>query len=329
MKTVFFTRYGPPESLELRQVDIPTPADGQVLVRIQAASLNISDWYTLTGGPARMFQGITKPKDPHLGADIAGIVESVGSGITRFKPGDQVFGTCRDGFAEYGLAREDRLVAKPANVSFEAAAAVPVAGITALQGLRDAGHVQPGQQVLIYGASGGVGSFAVQIAKALGAEVTAVVSPRSLATARSSGADHVIDYTQEDFTRSSQRYDLILGVNGYHFITDYRRVLTERGTYIVVGAHHSHVLSAMLQAALLGPLISRKDGQKMGTMGIAKITRADLTILKEYLEAGKIQPVIDCRYLLDQIVEAFRYLGQGHARGKVIITIGESSDKLG
>jgi NADPH:quinone reductase-like Zn-dependent oxidoreductase len=325
MKALFFTRYGPPEVLELRDVDVPTPVENQVLVKVHAASLNISDYYTLTGGPARLFQGFSKPKDPRVGGDIAGTVEAVGPYVTRFAIGDPVFGTGKGGFAEYCLARDDHLVAKPSSVSFEAAAAVPVAGLTALQGLRDAGHLQPGQKVLIYGASGGVGSFAVQIAKALDAEVTAVTSPRSLEVARSSGADHLIDYTREDFIQGGQRYDLVLGVNGYHFITAYRRVLTPKGTYIMVGAHHSRVLFAVMQAALLGPLISRKDGQKLTFMGIARITLDDLNVLGEFLAAGKIRPVIDQRYPLVQGVDAFRYMGEGHARGKIIITMDGSA----
>jgi NADPH:quinone reductase-like Zn-dependent oxidoreductase len=321
MKAIFITKYGPPDVLELRDVDIPTPSENQVLVKIHAASLNISDYYSLTGGPARLFQGFTKPKDPRLGADISGVVEAVGGWVTRFAAGDQVFGTCHGGFAEYGLAREDRLVQKPASISFEQAASIPVAGITALQGLRDAGHLQPGQKVLIYGASGGVGNFSIQIAKALGAEVTAVTSPRSLEIARSSGADHVIDYTQTDFIHGDQRYDLVLGVIGYNFITNYRRILTPKGIYLMVGAHHSRVLFAVLQAALIGPLISRRDGRRFTFMGIAKLNTDDLTVLSDYLATGKIRPVIDHTYPLSQISDAFRNMGEGHTRGKIIVTM--------
>lgn len=319
MKATIFTKYGPPEVLELHEEETPTPVENQVLVKIHAASLNISSYYTLTGGPARLFTGFGKPKEQHLGADIAGTVESVGSWVTRFSPGDPVFGTCKGGFAEYGLAREDRLVAKPANVTFDAAASVPVAGTTALQGVRDAAHVQPGQKVLIEGASGGVGTFIVQIAKVFGAEVTAVVSPRSLDVARSIGADHVIDYTKEDFIHSGLRYDRIMCVNGYHFITAYRRALTPKGQYIMVGARRSRVLYAIMQAALLGPLISRKDGQRLFYMGLAKITLDDLNVLREYLETGKINPVIDRTFPLAEVVEAFRYMGDGHPRGKIIV----------
>ncbi len=325
MKAVLLTRYGPPESLEIRDIDMPAPAQDQVLVKIMAASLNISDYYTMNGGPARLFQGFSKPKDPKIGADIAGQVEAVGSAITRFKPGDEVFGTVHGGFAEYGVTREIRLAPKPSNWTFEAAATVPVAGITALQGLRDTGHIQGGQKVLIYGASGGVGSFAVQIAKAFGAEVTAVCSPRTLEQNHSIGADHLIDYTQEDFTRRAERYDLILGVNGYHWLLDYRRVLSPRGRYVMVGASGNRVLFALVQAAILGKLVTQKDGKQLGYMGIAKLNPEDLMVLKEMMEAGKIVPVIDKRYPFSDIREAFRYMGERHARGKIVVTIGQSS----
>ncbi len=324
MKAVLLTRYGPPEALEFQDIEKPVPAQDQVLVKILAASLNISDYYTMTGGPARLFQGFSKPKDPKIGSDIAGRVEAVGSAITRFKPGDEVFGTVHGGFAEYGVTREIRLAPKPANWTFEAAATVAVAGTTALQGLRDSGHIQAGQKVLVYGASGGVGPFAVQIARAFGGEVTAVCSPRTVEQNHSIGAAHVIDYTQEDFTRRAERYDLILAVNGYHWILDYLRVLSPTGRYVLVGASGNRVLFALVQAATLGRLVSRKGGRQLGFMGLAKLNQEDLMVLKEMMEAGKIVPVIDRRYPFSEIREAFRYMGERHPRSKIVVTIDQA-----
>jgi NADPH:quinone reductase-like Zn-dependent oxidoreductase len=322
MKAILCEKYGPPDVLQLQEVEKPTPKDNQVLVQVHAASLNISDYYGMNGGVSRfMGNGLRKPKDPRMGGDIAGRVEAVGSSVTQFQPGNEVFGTCAGGFAEYATAREIRLVLKPANSSFEEAAAIPIAAVTALQGLRDKGHVQPGQKVLISGASGGVGTFAVQIAKSFGAEVTAVASPSKLDLLRSIGADHVMDYTREDFTRNGQRFDLILEVNGYHPILDYRRALSPDGIYVMVGASHDRVLYAVLQAMLIGPLISMIGTQKLGFMGIAKLNQKDLVFLKDLLEARKVVPVIDRRYLLSETAEALRYMGEGHARGKIIITM--------
>lgn len=323
MKAMLYRHYGPPEVLQLTDVEQPRPKDGEMLVKIQAASVNTLD--LAMSGPflARLISGgLFKPKDPRLGADIAGRVEVVGANVTQFRPGDEVFGVCTGGgFAEYACATENRVALKPANLSFEEAAAVPVAALTALQGLRDKGQIQPGQQVVIQGASGGVGAFAVQIAKAFGAEVTAVCSPRNVEMVRSLGADHVIDYTQADFTKNGQRYDLILAVNGYHSIFAYRRALRPKGRYVLVGASKAHIYQALLQALLLGPVLSGSRGQHLGFMGIAKITRQDLLVMKALLEAGKAVPVIDRRYSLQETAEALRYLEEGHAQGKVVIMV--------
>jgi len=322
MKAIVNTKYGPPDVLQFKEVEKPVPNDGEILVKIKAASVNTLD--LATRGPllARIITGgLRKPKDPRVGADIAGRVEAVGSNVTQFQPGDEVFGAWKGGFAEYASVPENRVALKPTNSSFEEASAIPVAAITALQGLRDTGQIQPGQKVLIHGASGGVGTFAVQIAKAFGAEVTAVCSTRNLDMVRSIGADHVIDYTQEDVTRTGQRYDLILAVNGYHPIFAYRRVLRPTGRYVLVGGSRAHLYQALLQALLLGPLISRAGSQKMGFMGIAKINQKDLVYVKELIEAGKVVPVIETRYPLRETAEALRYLEEGHARGKVVVTV--------
>jgi NADPH:quinone reductase-like Zn-dependent oxidoreductase len=322
MKAIVYTQYGPPDVLQLKEVAKPVPKDNQVLVKVQAASVNTLDLAMRGPFLARIITGgLLKPKDPRLGADIAGRVEAVGTNVTQFQPGDEVFGVVAGGFAEYACAAENQVALKPSNLSFEEAAAVPVAALTALQGLRNKGQIQPGQQVLIHGASGGVGTFAVQIAKAFGAEVTAVCSTRNVDMARSIGADQVIDYTQKDVTRTGQRYDLILAVNGYHPIFAYRRALRPKGRYVLVGGSKAHVFQALLQALLLGPVISRTGKQQMGFMGIAKINQKDLVYVKELLEAGKVVPVIERRYPLGETAEALRYLEEGHARGKVVITV--------
>ncbi len=329
MKAIVYPHYGSPDVLRFTEVEKPSPKDDEILVKIHAASVNALDRHALKSKPAlirvMMGNGLLKPKDPRLGADIAGRVEAVGPNVTQFQIGDDVFGVSRGskgGFAEYACAAENTLALKPANLSFEAAAAVPVAALTALQGLRDQGQLQPGQQVLIQGASGGVGTFAVQIAKALGAEVTAVCSTRNVEMVRSIGADHVIDYTQEDVTRMGQRYDLILAVNGYHSIFAYRRVLRPTGRFVFAGeGSNAHLLRAVFQSSLLGPVLSRTGRQNMGSMWIAKITQPDLVYMKELLEAGKVVPVIDRRYPLPETAEAFRYLQAEHARGKAVITM--------
>jgi NADPH:quinone reductase-like Zn-dependent oxidoreductase len=290
------------------------------LVKVHAASINALDYRTMRANPfliRLMGGGFLKPKDTHFGRDVAGRVEAVGKNVKQFRPGDEVFGGADGSFAEYVLADETDLALKPANRSFEEAAAVPVAGLTALQGLRDAAGIQSGQKVVIQGASGGVGTFAVQLAKSFGAEVTAVCSPRNLDMARSLGADHIIDYTREDFTRSPQRYDLIFAVNGYHPLSAYKRVLCPRGRYVCAGG----TMTQIFQAMLLGSLRSEKEGKRMGMMGVAKVNSEDLAYLGGLLGAGKITPVIDARYPLSETAEAIRYVEQKHARGKVVITV--------
>ncbi len=320
MKAILQTKYGPPEVLQLTEVEKPTPTENQVLVKVHVASVNALEWRPFTMSPIfiRLMGGLLKPKDPKLGTDIAGRVEAVGSNVTEFQPGDDVFGVAPGAFAEYVCAGETKLALKPANVSFEAAATVPVAAFTALQGLRDKGQIQPGQKVLINGASGGVGTFALQIAKAFGAEVTAVCSTRNLDMARSVGADHVIDYTREDFTKNGQRYDLILAVNGYHPILDYRRALSPGGIYVVLGGSMAQIFQGML----LGPLVSRLGSKKMGGM-LAHSNQEDLVFIGKLLEAGKVVPVIDRCYPLSEVAEAIRYLVEEHAQGKVVISLEE------
>ncbi|MEO1125318.1 MAG: NAD(P)-dependent alcohol dehydrogenase [Cyanobacteria bacterium J06639_16] len=317
MKKIVYTKYGSPDVIELIETEKPVPSDTQVLVKVHAASVNILDWYHLTGPPViRLTNGtLSKPKKTSLGLDVAGRVEAVGDSITQFQPGDEVFGIAKGSFADYVCADEHELVRKPANVSFEAAAATPVAAVTALQGLHNKGRIQPGQKVLINGASGGVGTFAVQIAKSFETIVTAVCSTRNLDIARSMGADHVIDYTQEDFTTHGQRYDLIFAVNGYNLIFDYRRALHSTGIYIAAGGK----LAQIIQAVLIGPMLSKFGSQQLSFMGIAQITQKDLSAIGELLESGKVVPVIDRCYPLEATSEALQYLGEGHARGKVII----------
>jgi NADPH:quinone reductase-like Zn-dependent oxidoreductase len=328
MKAIVRTRYGSPDVLELQEVEKPFPKDDEVLVQVHAASVNTLDWHTLRGQPFLLRilgGGLRKPKDQRLGVDLAGRVEAVGANVTRFQVGDEVFGIGRGAFAEFACAAENRLARKPTNISYEAAAAVPIAAVTALQGLRDKGHVRPGEQVLIQGASGGVGVFAVQIAKALGAEVTAVCSARNVDQAGAIGADHVIDYTKEDFTRKRgkqrQRYDLIAAVNGYHPISAYLRTLRSTGRYVMVGAS-SHLSQALFQALLLGPVISRMGSKKVGgLLANPSQYQQDLAFLQELLESGKVVPVIERRYALRETSEAIRYLEEGHARGKIVITV--------
>ncbi len=319
MKAFVYTRYGSPDVLHLQEVEKPAPKDDEVLIKVQAVSINAYDWHFLSADIflIRMVGGFLRPKNPILGADIAGQVEAVGGKVKQFRPGDQVFGDIGGGgLAEYVCAREDLLVLKPASMTFDEAAAVPMAALTALQGLRDEGQIQPGHKVLINGASGGVGTFAVQIAKTLGAEVTAVCSTQNLDTARSIGADYVVDYTREDFTKSGQQYDLILAANGYHPISAYKRALTPQGTYVMAGGKFAQLFEALL----MGRWMSKAGGQKMGPLS-AKIKQSDLVAIKEFLEAGKIRPVIDRRYPFSAVPEAFRYFGEGHARGKVVIMV--------
>jgi NADPH:quinone reductase-like Zn-dependent oxidoreductase len=320
MKAILCTNYGSPlDVLHLKEVDKPYPTDNQVLVKVLAASVNVADLAPVKGVfLARLLgTGLFKPKRQRIGTDIAGRVEAVGKNVTHFQPGDEVFGAAPGGFAEYVCAREDFLVPKPSNVSFEQAAAVPVAGTTALQGLR-MGQLQPGQKVLVQGASGGVGTFGVLIAKSFGAEVTAVCSTRNVDNARALGADAVIDYTREDFTRNGQEYDLIFAANGYHSITSYRKALSPKGNYVAAGGK----LAQIFQVLVLGPMMTRTGGQKFAFMGIAKFNQEDLVRLKELLETGKINPLIERRYPLSDVPEAVRYLEEGHAQGKLLITVG-------
>jgi NADPH:quinone reductase-like Zn-dependent oxidoreductase len=321
VKAIIFDHYGPPEDLKLQEIPTPSPQDHEVLLKVRASSVNAADWHLMRADPflVRLVIGWLKPKIRILGADVAGVVEAVGPGVTRLKVGDEVFGDLSGGawgaFAEYVCAPEGALALKPARSTFEEAAAAPLAAVTALQALRKVGKLQPGQKVLINGASGGVGTFAVQIAKALGAEVTAVCSSRNVDLVRSLGATHVINYCKEDFTTQAQRYDLIVAANGYHPLSAYRRVLTPTGRYAMVGGAGKQ----MAEAIFLGPLLSLGGGRKLGNV-MMKANAQDLQFLKELLEAGKVVPVIDRRYTLDQVPEAVRYVEEGHARGKVVIT---------
>jgi NADPH:quinone reductase-like Zn-dependent oxidoreductase len=317
MKAIVYTQYGSPDVLQFREVEVPTPADNEVLVKLCAASVNPLDSGVVRGSGRLTGTGLFKPREKALGSDIAGRVEAVGRHVEQYQAGDEVFGGNiwgGGGFAEYVCAVEDRLARKPANITFEQAAAVPVAAITALQGLRDKGRIQSGQRVLVDGASGGVGTFAVQIAKSFGTEVTAVCSTRNVAIARSIGADHVIDYTREDFTQNRQRYDLIFAANAYHSIFDYRRVLSQNGIYVWSGGRVS------FQIMLLGPLLSL-IGRKKIRFFLAKLNKKDLAILADLLEAGKVVPVIDRSYPLSDAAEALRYLEERHAQGKVVLTV--------
>ncbi len=318
MRAIVYHEYGSPDVLRCEEVQNPTPGNDEVLIRVKAASANPLDWRSLRADPffIRLMGGLLKPKNKILGVDVAGQVEAIGRNVKEFQPGDAVFGTSDyGGFAEYVCAREDRLVPKPTGTTFEEASAVPVAAISALQGLRDKGRIHSGQKVLINGASGGVGTFAVQIAKAFGTEVTAVCSTRNLDLVRSIGADHVIDYTQEDFTRNGQRYDLILDAAAYRSIADYRRALSPEGIYVLVGGS----MARLFQVLLVGPWYSR-TGNKMGFI-MARVSKKDLLFLKELLETRKVVPVIDRRYPLSDVADALRYLEAGHARGKVVITV--------
>jgi NADPH:quinone reductase-like Zn-dependent oxidoreductase len=325
MKAIVYTEYGPPDVLQLKEVEKPSPKEDEVLVEVHAASVNYIDWQILIGESFFLrltTGGLLKPRRKILGDDMAGRVEAVGRNVKQFRPGDEVFGFSNSGaFAEYRCAPEGYLAPKPASISFEEAAAIPVAAIPALQGLRDTGRIQSGQRVLIVGASGGVGAFAVQIAKSFGAEVTGVCSTRKLDMVRSIGADHVIDYTQEDFAKSGQRYDLIFAAAGSRSIFDYRRALSPEGVYVCVGGS----LSQYFQALLMGPLISMTGSKKLGSK-LGQPDQEDLLLLVELFEAGKVVPVIDRRYPLGEAAEALRYYGEGHARGKVVIVIHEGDD---
>jgi NADPH:quinone reductase-like Zn-dependent oxidoreductase len=319
MKAIVAAQYGSPDVIRFEEIAKPAPADNELLIRLCAASVNPFDRNLLMGKPffiRLMMGGIFTPKHTVLGCDIAGKVEAIGKGVKDFQPGDSVFGaTLMGGFAEYVCTVEARLALKPANISYEQAAAVPVAAITALQGLRDKGGIRPGQKVLVDGASGGVGTFAVQIAKSFGAEVTAVCSTRNMERARSLGADHVIDYNCEDFTRSGQRYDLIFAANAYHSVFDYRRALCRGGVFVMAGGG----LALFFQVLAVAPLLSWMGNKKFYSY-VAKINKKDMEFLKELLESGKVVPVIDRSYPLSDTVGAIRYLDKGHAQGKIVIS---------
>jgi NADPH:quinone reductase-like Zn-dependent oxidoreductase len=325
MKAILYQKYGSPDVLELIEIEKPTPKDNEVLIKIHAASVNPLDWHYLRGTPfpMRFMTGLLKPKCKILGADIAGRVEAVGRNVKQFQPGDEIFGDIYPfglgGFAEYVCVPENAaLVLKPTSTIFEEAAAVPVAAVTALQGLRDKGQIQPGQKVLINGASGGVGTFAVQIAKSFGAEVTGVCSTSKLEMVRAIGANYIIDYTQEDFTQNGPCYDLIFDAVGNRSVSDYKRALSSRGKCVIAG--YSSLL-LLLQHMLLGPWISKNSSKKIELMGEVQPNKKDLTFMKVLLEAGKVIPVIDRRYPLSEVTEALRYLEEGHAKGKVVIIL--------
>lgn len=322
MKAIVYTEYGTPDVLQYKEVEKPSPKDGEVLIKIHAAALNAADWYLLEGKPfiARLEAGIQKPKYPIRGADIAGQIVAVGKNVRQFQVDDAVFGDISGcgwgGLAEYVAVPEHLLALKPSNITFQQAAAVPMAAVTALQGLRK-GEIKAGQKVLINGASGGVGTFAVQIAKAFGAEVTAVCSTRNVDMVRSIGADHVIDYTKENFTQNGQRYDLILAVNGFHSLSDYKRALSDEGIYVCAGGSMRQIFQAML----LGSVVSMNGRKQLRSMGTAKPNQADLQFIGDLLKDGKVVPVIDKCYPLSEAAEAFRYMKAVHAKGKVIINV--------
>jgi NADPH:quinone reductase-like Zn-dependent oxidoreductase len=316
MKAVVYTQYGSPDVLQFKEIEKPTPDDDQVLVKVHATSINATDWHSLTADIfliRLMGGGLLKPKDTTLGVDFAGTVEAIGRNVAGFQPGDAVFGGRSGALAEY-VCVKNAIALKPSNLSFDQAAAIPVAAVTALQGLRDKGHIQPGQKVLVNGASGGVGTFAVQIAKAFDAEVTAVCSTRNLDMARSLGADHVIDYKKEDFTRSGQRYDLILAANGYHPIPDYFRALKPGGYYVMAGG----LVRQLFEGMILGKVLSKTSDKKVEPF-LAKLTREDMGVLKDLAEADKITPFVEKVYPFSESVQAFRHFGEGHARGKIVI----------
>ena len=322
MKAIVFERYGGPDALELRELETPAPADDQVLVSVRAASVNPVDWHRMRGEPyfLRMGEGRTRPKNDGLGADVAGVVEAVGADVTHVGPGDEVFGMSIRTLAEHVAASAEGIVPKPANLTFEQAAAVPVAAITALQGLRDKGGIQAGQKVLVNGASGGVGTFAVQIAKSFGAEVTGVTSTGNVELVRSLGADHVVDYTREDFTRSGGRYDLVLDAVSNRSLRAFRRILNPDATLVLVGAGKGRSGGRPLLRVVRALLLRRFVSQKVETF-LAQRNRDDLLFLKELLESGKVTPVIDRTYALSEAADAIRHLETGHARGKIVVTI--------
>ena len=330
MKAIVYHSYGPPEVLQLEEMERPVPGEHEVLIKVRASSVNPYDWHFIRGTPhfVRLMAGLRQPRDTRVGVDVAGRVEAVGKNVTQFTPGDEVFGSCRGAFAEYACASEAALAKKPDNVTFEQAASVPLAALTALQGLRDKGKIQRGQKVLINGAAGGVGTFAVQIAKSFGTEVTGVCSTRNVEMVRSIGADHVIDYTKEDFTKSGQRYDLFLDCFGNHSLFACKRVLNPKGTYVGAGGGAIHPedfatvrwMIGLLARSITQLVLPLFVGQRLVGL-LAKRSKGDLMLMCDLMKAGKVTPVIDRRYRLSGVPEAIRYLEQGHARGKVVIVL--------
>jgi NADPH:quinone reductase-like Zn-dependent oxidoreductase len=322
MQAIVQDTYGPASVLKAREIEKPVISDRQVLIRVRAAGVNPADWAIVSGLPyiARPIYGLRKPKNIIRGTDVAGTVEAIGSGVTRFKPGDEVFGWSSGSYAEYTAASEDSLALKPAQLTFEQAAAVPMAGLVALQAIRDHGKVQPGQKVLINGASGGIGTFAVQIAKALGADVTGVCSTRNVEMVRSIGADRVIDYTEEDFTKSGQQYDFILDNVSNHSLTDLRSVLTPTGTLIPNGGGFDKRLLASGGRIVRAAVLFQFGGQTLGNFLVSS-NHADLVVLADLIRAGKVTPVMDRTYPLSETAQAIDYVGTGHARGKIAITV--------
>jgi NADPH:quinone reductase-like Zn-dependent oxidoreductase len=321
MKAIVQDKYGSPDVLQFKDIDKPLANDDEVLVRAHAAAVNIGDWHLLTGVPyvMRIVVGLRTPRREIPGTDVAGRVEAVGGDVKQLRPGDEVFGWCEGAFAEYACAPENNYLPKPAIVTFEQAAAVGDSAFTALDAVRDQGKVQPGHEVLINGASGGVGTFAVQIAKSFGARVTGVCSTRNIDLVRSIGADHVIDYTREDFTQTRQRYDVMLDAVGSRSLSDCRRALTPRGTYVLIGVSNPgrwFGLARQLKVLSLSPFVR----QKMRVF-IVRHNREDLLVLKELVEAGKLTPVIDRRYELSEVPMALRHQGEGHAQGKIVIAV--------
>ncbi|TGK39035.1 NAD(P)-dependent alcohol dehydrogenase [Leptospira andrefontaineae] len=323
MKAIVYENYGSTDVLKLKEIQKPVPKDNEVLIKVQASSVNAADWRMMKADPflVRFYAGLFKPKKfSILGADVAGTVEAIGPTVTKFRPGDEVFGDVFasgfGGFAEYKCGKEDEFVLKPSNISFEDAAALPLAGMTALHSLRDFGKIEAGQKVLINGASGGVGTFALQLAKYFGAEVTAVCSTSKKEISRSLGADHIIDYTKEDFTKSGIKYDLIVGVNGYRSLSEYKNALNPKGRYVMAGGGTAQ----LFQALLLGPFISLTDSRKI-IAASSEPNQKDLLFLSELIQSGKIKSVIDRKYKLEEVPQAVHYVEQGHASGKVIITV--------
>jgi NADPH:quinone reductase-like Zn-dependent oxidoreductase len=321
MKAAVFRSYGPPEVLTIAEIEKPAPKNDEVLVKVRASSVNPAEWYAMTGlFPARLGNGLLKPRDARLGVDYAGVVETVGKDITLFKAGDEIYGARSGAFAEY-LCVKSHIYPKPANITFEQAGSAAIAAMTALQGLRDHGKLQAGQKVLINGASGGVGTYAVQIARALGADVTAVCSTRNVELVRSLGADHVIDYTKEDFTRNGQRYDLFLDIAGSRSWQEVRGVLKPEAHYVIVGAPKGNKVLGPLGFILKTRLSALRASQKV-VFFIAEFNRADFLLLNQWFASGQVKPVVEKAYPLERIADAMRHLGTGHAQGKIVVTMG-------